>query len=158
MFEETNMKKQIKQFGIILIVVLAVMVLLSVFRFAGVESTLTRDIKDLWGVELPDGYAVAYRAATDVTMKDGGLRYHVLSYTDDAVLENWQNWGDGTQPARFAATQMEAAEDILSALNVPKGEWPEAEEVWYTSTENGSELVIVYDYVLTRLYLMESCK
>ena len=90
MFEETNMKKQIKQFGIILIVVLAVMVLLAVFRFAGVENTLTRDIKDLWGVELPDGYAVAYRAATDVTMKDGGLRYHVLSYTDDAVLENWQ--------------------------------------------------------------------
>ena len=66
--------------------------------------------------------------------------------------------GDGTQPARFAATQIEAAEDILSALNVPKGEWPEADQMWYTSTENGSELVIVYDYVLTQLFLIESCK
>lgn len=152
------MKKNIKQFGVILVVVLAVMVLLAVFRFAGTESTLTREVKNLWGVELPEGYAVAYRAATDTTMKDGGLRYHVLSYTDDAVLENWQDWGDGTQPARYAATQTEAAEDILSALNVPKGEWPEAGQVWYTSTENGSELVIVYDYVLTQLFLIESCK
>ena len=152
------MKKFTKQFGVVLIVVLAVLVLLAVFRFVGADSTLTRDMKELWGVELPEGYAIAYRAATDTTMKDGGLRYHVLAYTDDSVLENWQDWGDGTQPARFAATQIEAAEDILSALNVPKGEWPEADQMWYTSTENGSELVIVYDYVLTQLFLIESCK
>ena len=152
------MKKYGKQFGATLLVVAAVLVLLTVFRYVGADSNLNREIEALWGVKLPQGYSITYRAATDITMKNGGLRYHILSYPDDAVLENWQDWGDGTQPARYAATQLEAAEDILSALNVPKGEWPEAEEVWYTSTENGSELVIVYDYVLTQLCLIESCK
>ena len=152
------MKKNAKQFGVVLLVVAAVLLLLTVFRYAGADSSLSREMKEIWGVELPEGGSIVYRAATDVTMKNGGLRYHILAYPDDGTLETWQNWGDGTQPARYAATQLEAAEDILTGLNVPKGEWPEAQDVWYTSTENGAELVVIYDYVLTRLYVIESCK
>ena len=152
------MKKYLKQFGVVLIVVLAVLVLLAVFRFVGADSTLTREVEKLWGVELPGGYGIAYRAATDTSLEEGGLRYHVLAYADDTALAQWQDWGDGTQPARFAATCTEAAADILTALNVPGGEWPDADKVWYTSTENGSELVVYYDELLTQLYLIESCK
>lgn len=152
------MKKYVKQFGVMLVVVLAVMLLLTVFRYAGVNKTLTREIEKLWNVTLPEGYSVAYRAATDVDISKGGLRYHVLAYTDDTVLAQWQDWGDGSQPARFADTCLEAAQDILTGLNIPKGEWPETELLWYTSTENGSELVIFYDDILTQLYLIESCK
>ncbi len=152
------MKKYVKQFGVMLIVVLAVMLLLTVFRYVGVNNTLTRDIKKLWDITLPEGYSVTYRAATAVDISKGGLRYHVLAYTDDAILADWQDWGDGTLPARYADTCLEAAEDILTALNIPKGEWPEADKVWYTSTESGSELVILYDDILTQLCLIESCK
>ena len=152
------MKKYAKQFGLVLIVVLAVLVLLTVFRFVGTDNSLTRDMRDLWNLELPEGYAIAYRAATDTSLKDGGLRYHVLAYADEEGLAQWLDWGDGTQPARYADTCDLAAADILSALNVPGGEWPDADKVWYTSTDNGSELVVYYDDLLTQLYLIESCK
>lgn len=152
------MKKYLKQFGVILVVVLAVLVLLAVFRFVGADSTLTREVKNLWGVELPAGYGIAYRAATDTSLKEGGLRYHVLAYADESMIAQWQEWGDGTQPALYADTALEAAEDILTALGVPGGEWPDTDQVWYTSTDNGSELVVFYDDILTQLYLIESCK
>ena len=152
------MKKYMKQFGIVLILVLAVMLLLSVFRFAGSDSTLAREVKKLWGLDLPRGYGIAYRAATAASLEDGGLRYHVLSYADETALADWLDWGDGTQPARYADTCLEAAQDILTALNVPVGDWPEAELLWYTATEDGDELVVFYDDLLTQLCLVESRK
>ena len=152
------MKKTLKQFGLVLIAVLAVSVLLTLFRFVGTDSALAQEVEKLWGVELPEGYGVAYRAATAANMKGGGLRYHLLSYAEEVNLAHWLDWGDGTQPARYADTCLQAAEDILSALNVPAGDWPEANYVWYMSTDNGAELVIFYDDLLNQIYLVESCK
>ena len=49
------MKKNAKQFGVVLLVVAAVLLLLTVFRYAGADSSLSREMKEIWGVELPEG-------------------------------------------------------------------------------------------------------
>lgn len=154
------MKKYVKQFVIVLGIAAVLLALAAVFRSLSGTGELERALKKGWGLELPGGYVVEYRAATDSDMEEGGLRFHALLYDDSAVLDEWLPWVEGTLPTDYAASGAEAAAEMLTALGIPGGEWPDLGNsgMWYASGEDTSEVLIFHLEEDLRLYVLESTR
>ena len=72
------MKKNAKQFGVVLLVVAAVLLLLTVFRYAGADSSLSREMKEIWGVELPEGGSIDLTYGISIENTQAGIiDYHL---------------------------------------------------------------------------------
>lgn len=161
MERKSKMKKYTKQFIVVLCVAAVLLALSAVLRNAGGIGGLGRTLKN-WGVDLPEGYVVEYRAATDTNMDEGGLRFHVLLYEDGAALDSMVSWAEiaGLQTGygTFAADEITA---ILDELNVPGGERPDLQSghVWQCETVKDGfeeEIFLLHTAGDLRLYLVES--
>ena len=158
---KSKMKKYTKQFIVVLCAAAVLLALSAVLRNAGGVGGLARTLKG-WGVDLPKGYVVEYRAATDSNMDEGGLRFHVLLYEDGTALDAMVPWGEiaGLQTGYgvFAADEITT---ILDALNVPGGERPDLQSghVWQCETVKDGfeeEIFLLHTEGDLRLYLVES--
>ena len=154
------MKKYAKQFVIVLGVAAVLLALAAFFRSASGTGELERTLKKDWDLELPGGYVVEYRAATDSDLEEGGLRFYALLYEDSIVLDDWLPWVDSTLPTDYAASGAEAAAEILTSLGIPGGEWPDLEGsgMWYASTEDASEILLFHGEEDLRSYVLESIR
>ena len=152
------MKKYAKQFVVILCIAAVLLALSAVLRTATGSSGLARTLKKAWGVELPGGYVVEYRAASDEKMEEGGLRFHVLLYDDGAALDDLLPWVPCSQPTGTAESGAQAAAEMLTALGIPGGEWPDLEQagMWYANDSQGAEVLIFHTEEDLRLYVLES--
>ncbi len=152
------MKKYAKQFVVVLCVAAVLLALSAVLRNAGGPGGLARTLKKDWGIDLPGGYVVEYRAATDDNLDEGGLRFHVLLYDDSALLEDALPWVSCAQPTGTAGSGADAAKTILTALGVPGGEWPDLETagMWYADDGAGAEVLLFHTQDDLRLYVLES--
>lgn len=154
------MKKYGKQFVIVLLAAAVLLALSAVLRMSGVGGSLERTLKTDWQLELPQGYVVEYRSATDDKMKDGGLRYHALLYDDSDLLDDWLPWTGSAMPTAYADSAEELAQEIMDSLNVPGGERPvlQSSGIWYAEGEDGSELLLLHAEGDLRLYVVESIR
>lgn len=152
------MKKYVKQFAVILCIAAVLLALSAVLRGATGTSDVARTLKKSWAVELPGGYVVEYRAASDEKMEEGGLRFHVLLYEDGAALDDLLPWVPSSQTTGKVESGAEAAAEMLTALRVPGGEWPdlEAASMWYADDDEGAEILIFHAAKDLRLYILES--
>ena len=151
------MKKYTKQFIVVLCAAAVLLALSAVLRNAGGVGGLGRTLKG-WGVDLPKGYVVEYRAATDANMDEGGLRFHVLLYEDGTALDAMVPWVPCSQPTGSAESGTQAAAEMLTALRVPGGEWPDLERagMWYADDDTGAEVLLFHAEEDFRLYILES--
>ena len=156
------MKKYVKQFAVILCIAAVLLALSAVLRGATGTGDVARTLKKSWAVELPGGYVVEYRAASDEKMEEGGLRFHVLLYDDSAALDDLLPWAEvaGLQTVYgiFASDEITA---ILDELNVPGGERPDLQSgyVWQCETVKdgfGEEIFLLHTEGDLRLYVVES--
>lgn len=157
------MNKYIKQFLVVLLIAAVLLGLAAFLRTSGAGSTLSRTLKRDWQLELPEGYTVEYRAATDDKMKEGGLRYHVLFYEDGTVLDSWLPWQSSDLQTGYGIYAVDEVAKILDTLNVPGGERPELEEASVCSYsrlagEEEGELFLLHTEGDFRLYLVESIR
>ncbi len=152
------MKKYAKQFVVILCIAAVLLALSAVLRSAAGSSDLDRALKKSWDTELPGGYMVEYRAASDEDLDEGGLRFHVLLYDDSTVLDDLLPWVPCTQATGKAESGAQAAAEILTALGIPGGEWPDLEGtgMWYADDGAGAEVLIFHSEEDLRLYILES--
>ena len=151
------MKKYLKQFWIVLLAAAALLLAAAALRSASAGSDIQRTLRKTWDVELPGGYTVEYRAATARNLDKGGLRFHALLYDDWAVLDDLLPWIPCTRPTQNAGSGAEVAREILTALNVPGGEWPDLEKagMWYAAID-GAEVLLFHEQEDLRLYILES--
>ena len=157
------MNKYIKQFLVVLLIAAVLLGLAAFLRTSGAGSTLSRTLKRDWHLELPEGYTVEYRAATDDKMKEGGLRYYVLFYEDGTVLDSWLPWQSSDLQTGYGIYAVDEVAKILDTLNVPGGERPELEEAGVCSYshldgEEEGELFLLHTEGDFRLYLVESIR
>ena len=154
------MKKYGKQFVIVLLAAAVLMALSSALGMGGAGGLVERTLKNDWQLELPRGYEVEYRSATDAKIKDGGLRYHALMYADDTVLNDWLPWVSCNMPTAHADSAAELVREVMDSLNVPGGERPDLQNsgVWYAEGEDGSELLLLHTEGDLRLYIVESIR
>ena len=156
--KENAMKKYAKQFLIVLLVAAVLLTLSAVLRVGGAAGGLARTLKNNWQLDLPQGYEVEYRSATDDKMKEGGLRYHALLYADSAVLDDWMAWSLNkemqTGAGIYAADEVR---EVLDALNVPGGERPDLKESGYYNLSDGAgnEIFLLHAQNDLRLYIVE---
>lgn len=157
------MNKYIKQFLVVLLIAAVLLGLAAFLRTSGAGSTLSRTLKRDWQLELPEGYTIEYRAATDEKMKEGGLRYYVLFYEDSSVLDGWLPWQSSDLQTGYGIYAVDEVAKILDTLNVPGGERPELEEAGVCSYsrlagEDEGELFLLHTEGDFRLYLVESIR
>lgn len=152
------MKKYTKQFVVILCAAAVLLALSAVLRNASSTGSLNRMLKKNWDAQLPGGYVVEYRAATGDDLEEGGLRFHVLLYDDSDLLDEALPWVSCTQPTGTANSGAEAVAEMLTALGVPGGEWPNLEDsgMWYAHDDEGTEVLILHEEEDLRLYVLES--
>lgn len=152
------MKKYTKQFIVVLCVAAVLLALSAVLRTATGSSGLARTLKKSWGIELPGGYVVEYRAASDEKMEEGGLRFHVLLYDNSAALDAMVPWVPCSQSTGKAESGAQAAAEMLTALGIPGGEWPDLEQagMWYADDGEGAEVLLLHTEEDFRLYILES--
>ena len=152
------MKKYAKQFVVILCIAAVLLALSAVLRSATGSSGLARTLKKAWGVELSGGYVVEYRAASDDDLDEGGLQFHVLLYDDSEALDTMLPWVPCSQPTGTAESGAQAAAEMLTALGIPGGEWPDLEQagMWYANDSQGAEVLIFHTEEDLRLYVLES--
>ena len=72
-----------------------------------------------WGLQLPDGYTVAYATDTGSSFGGDGLRCHVFTWQDGNALEDLLPWSEGD------GTAVALAKEILTELDVPEEGWPD---------------------------------
>lgn len=152
------MKKYAKQFVIVLAVAAVLLVLAAVFRFLGSANSLEKNLEADWGVELPSGYEVEYRAAFGE--ETDGLRFYALLYSDSETLDSFLPWVDSTMATEYADSGAEAASEIMESLGIPGGERPDLDTagMWYACGEDGSEIFVFHTQQDLRLYLVESLR
>jgi len=152
------MKKYTKQFIVVLCIAAVLLALAAVLKNAGSTGSLNQMLKKNWDVQLPGGYVVEYRAATTDDLEEGGLRFHVLLYDDSQGLDSLLPWVPCSQPTGSAGSGAEAAGEILTALGVPGGEWPDLDTsgMWYAHNDQGTEVLILHAAEDLRLYILES--
>ena len=152
------MKKYVKQFVVILCIAAVLLAMSAVLRSATGSSDLARTLEKSWDAQLPGGYVVEYRAASDEDLEEGGLRFHVLLYDDSEELDTMLPWVPCSQPTGTTESGAQAAADMLTALRVPGGEWPDLERagMWYADDDEGAEVLIFHTEEDFRLYILES--
>lgn len=152
------MKKYVKQFLIVLLVAAALLTLSAVLRVGGAAGGLEHTLKNDWHLELPQGYEVEYRSATDDKMKEGGLRYYALLYADSAVLDDWMQWSKNEElQTGFGIYAADEVREVLDVLNVPGGERPDLNESGYYNLSDaaGNEIFLLHAQNDLRLYIVE---
>ena len=155
------MKKYAKQFLIVLLVAAALLILSAVLRSGGADGGLTRQLKSDWQLDLPAGYTVEYRCATDAKMKEGGLRYYALLYQDGTEVDDWMQWSENQDlQTGFGIYAADEVCQVLDALNVPGGERPDLEESGYYHLEDaaGNELFLLHAPNDLWLYIVETIR
>lgn len=108
-----------------------------------------------------------YSADTGISSHGDGTRYHVFSYKNDSVIEDMLPWSytesttlswiqkDGEEKQYYSYSECVCA--WLANLNVPEKFLPEFEDVayWYSNRQDNSEIIVIWDNAINKLYIIE---
>ena len=161
-----------KRTGLLYVIVfIAVFSLLVFGSFSKPDDTSYFPVlKSNWGIALPEnaGWSIVYEKDTGPSFHGDGIRYHVYSYDTDNTVSNMLPWlpDEGNTLSWEQVNGGEKryhtyTEDItlwLTQLEVPETEQPvfQGALYWYDNHEDHSQIMIVWNPHLSRLYIVES--
>lgn len=152
------MTKGITIVGISIAVVIAIVIgsALTWNYFQDYSTTLNAN----WEIQLPRKahYSEVYRKDSGATFHGDGIRYHVFSYQEEKQISRMLDWSDHEEKMIFHSSYSEAITEWLNSIDVPSGEWPNDSEClsWYESQADNSEIIVLWDAGLKRIYVVES--
>lgn len=134
-----------------------VIIMLSACGFnSGYSSVLDAN----WSFSLPKDAKCeeVYEKDAGLSFHGDGVRYHVFSYQNEEPIEALFEWSETESDTLFAGGYSNAAEAWLDEIEVPQEERPEYESCvyWYASQADNSEIIIFWDDVRERIYIVES--
>lgn len=113
-----------------------------------------------WGIELPSAahYSEIYGQDSGASFHGDGIRYHVFSCKAAKPIDEMLAWKDSEEKTIYFASYQEAVTAWLNEINVPADEAPNVFDCvyWYASCEDHSEIILLWDSNLKRIYAVES--
>lgn len=145
------MKKQ--RYAILLCAAVLLFLLSGCLRPISYAETL----KANWDLTIPSGYTILYETDTGASFHGDGVRYDVLEYEDDSVLEDLADWREEQLPTRYADSETQAAEECLSRLDVP-AEWeiPDGDCRYDCIIKDNCEMLLFWHTPDRRLYIVQN--
>ncbi len=125
-------------------------------------SSYSRTLDANWGFSLPFKALCReiYEESDPSSFHGDGIRYHVYSYKYEDYIDLMFAWRGPEGPTIFNESYPDAVESWLDQIDVPS-EWRPNYSVhdcsyWYMSQHDNSQIIIVMDQELNRLYIAES--
>lgn len=153
-----------KKKQLIIFLIIFVILVIAISAVGGVLKTpdaiYSRVLNTNWGIKLPTAANCSelYESDSGSSFNGDGLRYHVFSCEDATTIEYLLKWSNEDCSTIFYSTQIEAATQWLTELNVPD-EWKpdyENSQYYYCSHDDNSELIIFWNAENKLLYIVES--
>ena len=150
-------KNILKLFSILAILVLLPLVILSVLN---TNSDFADTLEANWGVVLSEqsGWKLEYHADEGASFHGDGIRYNVISYTQEDEIANMVAWCEEEGVTRRSRTYQEEITLWLDDIGVDTGYCPEYQgcKYWYQLETDGSEIILVWNAELDKVYIAES--
>ena len=148
------MKKRALAIAAILIVMLTGIGILKLF------PSYASTIKSNWSISLPVKAVLTetYEKDSGASFHGDGVRYHVFSYKYEDYIDLMFAWTPNEHKTNFYPTTHEAAEAWLDEIDVPADERPDYEKCysWSKSQDDNSEIIILWNNELNKLYIVEN--
>ncbi len=113
-----------------------------------------------WGISIPQEshYSEIYSQDSGSGFHGDGNRYHIFICRDIEPISEMFEWQPAEHETIFHDSYSDAAEEWLDEINVPLQERPDYENClyWYQSQNDNSEIIILLDKDVSKMYVIES--
>ena len=142
------------------LIAVAALLVLTIVGVSKLLPSYSSTLEANWGISLPRKARLTevYQQDSGTSFHGDGVRYHVFSYIHEDYIDPMFPWSPTESPTNYSANTSEAAEAWLDEIDVPNEERPNYENCssWYKSQEDNSEIILLWDKELNRLYIIES--
>ncbi len=114
-----------------------------------------------WGFSLPWKalYREIYQQDSGPSFHGDGIRYHVYSYQYEDYIDLMFAWMGQDGDALYGKSYSQSIAQWLTELNVPQQWQPDYDNgnagFWYKSQHDNSQIIVVWNQTLNRLYIAE---
>ena len=140
----------------VIVIIVGVGLALAWNHFHDYSTTLNAN----WGFSLPSEahYSQVYSEDSGASFHGDGIRYHIFSYKEEKPVNEMFDWSDKEERTIFNASYQDAIVEWLNSINVPSEKFPNYAEClyWYESQDDNSEMIVLWDASLKRIYIVES--
>ena len=144
---------------------LTILLFLCVFPFVilsvlNTDSDFADTLEANWGIVLSEqtGWKLEYHADEGASFHGDGIRYNVVSYIQEDEIANMVAWCEAEGTTRKNRTYQAEITVWLDEINADKGYYPEYQgcKYWYQLESDGSEIILVWNAELDKVYVTES--
>ena len=144
--------------------IIVVFIIIIIFSLLGIIiynnlSNYSNVLKTNWNIELPkNSIKEIYSANSDASFHGDGIRYHIFSYKNENKIEELFNWSIEEKETIFYSSYSESVNNWLNEIKVSKENYPNYSncKYWYNKQDDNSEIIILWDSIKDRLYIVES--
>ncbi len=144
--------------------IIVVFIIIIIFSLLGIIiynnlSNYSNVLKVNWNIELPKNLVKEiYSANSDSSFHGDGIRYHIFSYRNENKIEELFNWSIEEKETIFYSSYSESVNNWLNEIKVSKENYPNYSncKYWYNKQDDNSEIIILWDSIKDRLYIVES--
>ena len=145
----------------VIIGIIIVLVFFIVGYFICAQMTDYSDvIKSNWNIDIAANTNITeiYSADTGSTFLGDGFRYHIFQYENEDSVSEMFDWSSEEEKTRYYPTYKRSVNEWLSKINVSKEYYPNYSlcKYWYNKKNDNSEIIILWDDVEDKLYVVES--
>lgn len=133
-----------------------ILFIISVFLLTGCLSN-QKMTEQTWHLTFPESAEEIYHRDTGSSPHGDGFRYTVYELTDTEDLPDFTEWTDTQLETKYAEDYEGFALQCLNKLDVPSEERMDFDACVYSYSqkEDSSELLLMYDPEVNRLYVIE---
>ncbi len=143
-----------------IILIMIVILTISLLGIIGYKilNNYSYVLKINWNIELPKNLKEIYEISTDANFHGDGTRYHIFTYQEDEQVQDMFKWTLNEQETLYYKSYQEFVDDSLNKLNVPSTNYPNYanSQYWYNKKDDNSEIIILWDSLENKLYIIES--
>lgn len=149
------MKKRTK-----VILSICTILIIAIFIWRAIVPSYSGVLEANWGFELPISALCSeiYEKDEGPSFHGDGIRYHVYEYRYEDYIDLMFAWDSSENTSIYGKTYSQEADSWLDRLEVPVEWYPNYEDCFYhyKAQDDNSQLLIVWDPELNRLYIAES--
>ncbi len=143
---------------VIIIFMIIVFSLLGIIIYNNLTN-YSNVLKVNWNIELQKkSVEEVYNASSDTNFHGDGIRYHVFSYKNEDEIKEMFEWSLEEKETIYYSSYSESINNWLSEIKVTKENYPDYSncKYWYNKQDDNSEIIILWDNIENKLYIVES--
>lgn len=150
-------KKVVIISSVIFIIVLGVVIGIILYDKA---ANYSNTLKANWNIEFPENAKIneVYSSDFESGFHGDGIRYHIFSYEKEKSIEDMFDWTNEEHSTLFYSSYTESVNNWLEQINVSKENFPKFSncKFWYSKKDDNSEIIILWDDIENKIYVVES--